>query len=44
MVMGFAALPIRLLAAGAVRVAIGLVLILVAPVSRAPKTLRAPGP
>lgn len=37
------ATPIRLFAAGAVRVAMGLVLILVAPVSRAPKTLRALG-
>jgi hypothetical protein len=37
------ATPIRLFAAGAVRVAMGLVLILVAPVSRAPRTLRALG-
>ena len=37
------ATPARLYAAGAVRVAMGLVLILVAPVSRAPKTLRALG-
>ena len=37
------ATPTRLLAAGAVRVAMGLVLILVAPVSRAPRTLRALG-
>jgi hypothetical protein len=35
--------PIRLYAAAALRVAMGLVLILVAPTSRAPKTLRALG-
>jgi hypothetical protein len=37
------ATPVRLYAAGAVRVAMGLVLILVARVSRAPKTLRVLG-
>ncbi len=37
------ATPVRLYAAGAVRVAMGLVLILVAPTSRAPRTLRALG-
>jgi drug/metabolite transporter superfamily protein YnfA len=37
------ATPARLYAAGAVRVAMGLVLILCAPASRAPKTLRALG-
>ena len=37
------ATPVGLYAAGAVRVAMGLVLILVAPASRAPKTLRALG-
>jgi hypothetical protein len=37
------ATPIRLYAAAALRVAMGLVLILVAPTSRAPKTLRALG-
>ena len=37
------ATPVRLYAAGAVRLAMGLVLILVAPTSRAPKTLRALG-
>ena len=35
--------PVGLYAAGAVRVAMGLVLILVAPASRAPRTLRALG-
>jgi hypothetical protein len=35
--------PVGLYAAGAVRVAMGLVVILCAPVSRAPKTLRACG-
>jgi hypothetical protein len=35
--------PVGLYAAGAVRVAMGLVVILCAPVSRAPKTLRALG-
>jgi hypothetical protein len=37
------ATPVRLYAAGAVRVAMGLVIILCAPASRAPKTLRALG-
>ena len=37
------ATPVRLYAAGALRVAMGLVVILVAPNSRAPKTLRALG-
>ena len=37
------ATPVRLYTAGAVRVAMGLVLILSAPASRAPKTLRALG-
>jgi drug/metabolite transporter superfamily protein YnfA len=37
------ATPVRLYAAGAVRVAMGLVLILVAPTSRAPRTMRALG-
>jgi hypothetical protein len=37
------ATPVRLYAAGTLRVAMGLVLILVAPTSRAPKTLRALG-
>ena len=37
------ATPVRLYAAGAVRLAMGLVLILVAPTSRAPRTLRALG-
>jgi hypothetical protein len=37
------ATPVRLYVAGAVRIAMGLVLILVAPTSRAPKTLRALG-
>jgi hypothetical protein len=37
------ATPVRLYAAGALRVAMGLVLILCAPASRAPKTLRALG-
>ena len=37
------ATPVRLYAAGAVRVAMGLVVILCAPASRAPKTLRALG-
>ena len=37
------ATPVGLYAAGAVRVAMGLVVILCAPVSRAPKTLRALG-
>ncbi len=37
------ATPVRLYAAGAVRVAMGLVLILCAPTSRAPRTLRALG-
>ena len=37
------ATPVRLYAAGAVRVAMGLVLILVAPASRAPRTMRALG-
>jgi hypothetical protein len=37
------ATPVRLYAAAAVRVAMGLVVILCAPVSRAPKTLRALG-
>jgi len=37
------ATPVGLYAAGAVRVAMGLVVILVAPASRAPKTLRALG-
>ena len=37
------ATPVALYAAGAVRVAMGLVLILYAPASRAPKTLRALG-
>ena len=38
------ATPVGLYAAGAVRVAMGLVVILCAPASRAPKTLRASGP
>jgi hypothetical protein len=37
------ATPVRLYAAGGVRVAMGLVIILYAPASRAPKTLRALG-
>ncbi len=37
------ATPVRLYAAGAVRVAMGLVVILCAPASRAPKTLRVLG-
>jgi hypothetical protein len=37
------ATPVRLYAAGAIRVAMGLVVILCAPASRAPKTLRALG-
>jgi hypothetical protein len=37
------AAPVGLYAAGAVRIAMGLVVILSAPVSRAPKTLRALG-
>ena len=37
------ATPVRLYAAGAVRLAMGLVLVLVAPTSRAPRTLRALG-
>jgi hypothetical protein len=37
------ATPVRLYAAGAVRVAMGLVVILVAPTSRAPRTMRALG-
>jgi len=37
------ATPVRLYAAGAVRMAMGLVVILSAPASRAPKTLRALG-
>ena len=37
------ATPVRLYAAGAVRVAMGLVVILYAPASRAPKTLRVLG-
>ena len=37
------ATPVRLYAAGAVRVAMGLVLILCAPTSRAPRTLRVLG-
>jgi hypothetical protein len=37
------ATPVRLYAAGAVRLAMGLVLILCAPASRAPRTLRALG-
>ena len=37
------ATPVRLYSAGAVRVAMGLVLILCAPTSRAPRTLRALG-
>ena len=37
------ATPVRLYAAGAVRIAMGLVVILCAPASRAPKTLRALG-
>jgi hypothetical protein len=39
----YLATPVGLYAAGAVRVAMGIVLILCAPASRAPKTLRALG-